>query len=83
MTCEQHGSLVQSINAIHEDVKQVKDALLGDFNTMGLMSRVRNNEKEVQKFANVKAALWKILASAFVGGGAVTGVIKLVMELRQ
>lgn len=75
-TCEQHESLMREVMETHECVREIKNALIGDFEGReGLIHQIAKNT-EARKA--ITGTLWKTLVGSFAGGGVVFGVIKTI-----
>jgi hypothetical protein len=75
MECEKHEGLERAVQSMHSDVKEIKAALLGDFDREGLVARVRRNEELAEA---VKGVFWKFIAASIGGAGVVVGVVKAI-----
>lgn len=78
MTCPQHEELTESVKEMHKDIKEIRTALIGNFEQEGIVSQVRQHESLSR---TIRGIVWKMIIAALTGGGLVVGIVKAVSEI--
>ena len=86
--CDRLRNMEEKLSEVHNDIKDIKNALIGDLNNVGWLTKLTNEDKdlgnrivEIEKKVNkyeviFEKFVWKLIGalttSAVAGGGIVT-----------